>query len=85
MLLGTCYGALSPHEVVVGSAKMVGLAQIRRRHAALFQFGVLLEDQSRLADFLIAPDARTREVLRNELRRRSIGLRRLTAGGESAC
>src|SRR3979409_512208 len=44
ILLTTCYGALSPHEVAVGNAKLVGLAQVRRRHAALFQFGILRRD-----------------------------------------
>jgi len=74
LLLTACYGALSPHEVVLGTAKLVGLAQIRRRHAALFQVGILLHDQSRLADFLVVPDEPTREQLRAELRRRTTGL-----------
>lgn len=74
LLLGACYGALSPHEVVMGTAKLVGLAQIRRRHAALFQFGVLLQDQSALADLLVVPDESTREELRAELRRRTVGI-----------
>jgi lipoate-protein ligase A len=74
LLLATCYGSLSPHEVVVGRAKLVGLAQIRRRQAWLFQFGVLRQDQSRLADYLVVPNEETREELRAELRRRTIGL-----------
>jgi lipoate---protein ligase len=78
LLLATCYGALSPHEVVVGEAKVMGLAQIRRRHAALFQFGVLLADQSPLADYLAVPDAAARERLRAELGRRTVGLDRVT-------
>jgi lipoate-protein ligase A len=70
-LLATCYGALSPHEVVDSEGrKIVGLAQVRRRHAALFQMGVLLRDQSPLADFMHGP----REELRAELRRRSAGI-----------
>jgi lipoate---protein ligase len=77
VLLAACYGALSPHEVVVGSAKLVGLAQIRRRHAALFQFGVLLQDQSPMADLLMVPDESTREELRAALRRRTVGLAQL--------
>jgi lipoate---protein ligase len=77
LLLAACYGALSPHEVVVGSAKLVGLAQIRRRHAALFQFGVLLQDQSPLADLIMVPDESTREELRAALRRRTVGLAQL--------
>jgi lipoate-protein ligase A len=71
-LLSTCYGALSPHEVVNASnAKVVGFAQVRRKHAALFQVGVLLRDQSALADFLRVDD---REALRRELQHRSAGL-----------
>jgi lipoate-protein ligase A len=77
LLLTVCYGALSPHEVVVGAAKLVGLAQVRRRHAALFQFGILLQDQSPLADYLVVPDESTRENLRASLRGRTVGLAQL--------
>lgn len=71
-LLSTCYGALSPHELVnAAGAKVVGFAQVRRRHAALFQVGILLRDQSGLADFLQVED---REALRRELHRKSAGL-----------
>jgi lipoate---protein ligase len=77
LLLLACYGALSPHEVVVGRAKLVGLAQVRRRHAALFQLGVLLQDQSPLADLLVVPDEDTREALRAALRQRTVGLAQL--------
>ena len=72
LLLDTCYGALSPHEVVIGHQKVVGLAQIRRRDRALFQFGVLLRDQSDLADYLLAEGVR--EQLRDELSGRTSGL-----------
>ncbi len=75
LLLSTCYGALSPHEVVnVHGAKVIGFAQVRRRHAALFQIGILLRDQSRLADLLKTPDDASRERLRAELQTRSAGL-----------
>jgi lipoate-protein ligase A len=75
LLLTCCYGALSPYEIVDGEGrKLVGLAQIRRRHAALFQIGILLRDQSPLADFLNVPDEATREQLRAELQRRTVGL-----------
>jgi lipoate---protein ligase len=77
LLLDACYGALSPHEVVVGSAKLAGLAQVRRRHAALFQFGVLLQDQSPLADLLVVRDEETRSRLRAALRTRTVGLAQL--------
>jgi lipoate-protein ligase A len=73
-LLACCYGALSPHEVAIGSAKVIGLAQVRRRHAALFQAGCLLRDQSDLADLLRLPDAATRDAVRQALRQRSRGL-----------
>jgi lipoate-protein ligase A len=74
ILLTTCYGALSPHEVAIGNAKLVGLAQIRRRHAALFQFGILLRDQSPLADFLHVSDEATRADVREELHCRTGGI-----------
>lgn len=74
-LLRTCFGALSPHEVVAdGGRKLVGLAQVRRRHAALFQIGILLRDQSPLADLLRMPDEKAREHLRASLRQRTVGL-----------
>jgi lipoate-protein ligase A len=81
LLLSTCYGALSPHEVVIGngSSKLVGLAQVRRRHAALFQFGLLLRDQSPLADYLLVNDEPTREQLKIALRSRTVGLETLTS------
>jgi lipoate-protein ligase A len=71
LVLACCYGALSPHEVVdSGGRKIVGFAQVRRRHAALFQIGILFRDQSPLADLLDIEPAQ-REELRGELRRRS--------------
>jgi lipoate-protein ligase A len=79
VLLDVCYGALSPHEVVLGSAKLIGIAQVRRRHAALLQFGILLRDQSPLADLLHVPDDQTRDCLRAELRLRTVGLESLPA------
>jgi lipoate-protein ligase A len=87
-LLATCYGALSPHEIVVDSAhtpkKLVGLAQIRRRHAALFQFGILLRDQSPLAEYLALPDPLTRQRLRTELQARTTSLTAVTHRSASA-
>jgi lipoate---protein ligase len=80
----TCYGVLSPHEVVVGTKKLVGLAQVRRRHAALFVFGVLLRNQSQLAEYLQVPDEATRHQLRRELMDRTVGLAELTSRSASA-
>ena len=79
----TCYGVLSPHEVVVGAKKLVGLAQVRRRHAALFVFGVLLLNQSQLAEYLQVPDEATRQQLRRELMDRTVGLAELTSRSAS--
>jgi lipoate-protein ligase A len=76
LLQTTCYGGLSPHEIVAGPSarKLVGLAQVRRRHAVLFQFGILLRDQSPLADFLQIPNDSSRENLKEALRERTVGL-----------
>lgn len=78
-LLAACYGALSPHELVIGrpARKVIGLAQVRRRDASLFQVGVLLRDQAPLADVLRADDA-IRESLRGALSGRTIGLESFT-------
>jgi lipoate-protein ligase A len=83
-LLVACYGALSPHEIVVDGKKLVGLAQVRRRDAALFQFGVLLRDQSALADYLNVPDEPTRAALRAALAERTVGLTAVTDRPASA-
>jgi lipoate-protein ligase A len=74
LLLAACYGALSPHELAVGHSKLVGLAQVRRRHAVLYQFGILLQDQSRLADYLVVPNEHSRDEMRDALRKRTVGL-----------
>ena len=73
-LRAACYGGLSPYEVVVSRAKIVGLAQARRREAALFQIGILLRDQSELAEVLVTPD---REQLRKDMQARTVGLDQL--------
>lgn len=93
-LRDACYAGLSPHEVVVGAtepplaragvAKIVGLAQVRRRHAALFQVGVLLRDQSALADLLRVPDMATRTGVRAALGERTIGLEDVLGGPVTA-
>jgi lipoate-protein ligase A len=64
-----CYGALSPYEVVDSQwRKFVGLAQVRRKHAALFMVGILCDgrDQSPLEAYLHLPQG--------ELARRSVGI-----------
>lgn len=69
-----CYGSLSPYEVVVGGAKLAGLAQVRRRHGVLFQAGLLLRNQARLADFVVARSESERAALRRHLAVRTVGL-----------
>jgi lipoate-protein ligase A len=79
LVAATCYGTPSPHEVVVGAAKLAGLAQVRRRHAVLFQAGILLRDQSMVAELVRVPDEATRAGLRRALAERTIGLDGLLA------
>ena len=74
-LLSTCYGALSPHELTVEGKKLVGLAQVRRRETTLYVLGILLRDQSPLAEYLVGDD----DTLRAELARRTVGLSSLTS------
>jgi len=51
-----CFGGLSPYEVTVDGRKVVGLAQVRRRHGALFQTAVQLHwDAPRVAGLLALP------------------------------
>lgn len=54
-----CFGGLSPWEVVVGGRKIVGLAQLRRRHGVLLTSGTLLArpDWHLLCDTLGRPRA----------------------------
>jgi lipoyl(octanoyl) transferase len=84
LLLASCFGALSPHEVVVGSAKIAGLAQVRRRRAALFQIGILLHDQAGLAEYLKVPVGADRAALAHELGVRTAGVDRITGRSASA-
>lgn len=54
-----CFGGLSPWEVVVGGRKIVGLAQLRRRHGVLLTSGTLLArpDWTLLCESLDRPAA----------------------------
>ncbi len=53
-----CFGGLSPYEVTVDTRKVVGLAQVRRRHGALFQTAVQLRfDARQMAALLTVPVA----------------------------
>src|SRR5690606_25581759 len=53
-----CFGSFSPYEVAVGRRKVVGLAQVRRRQAVLYQVGILLRSATELlAEVLSCPPA----------------------------
>lgn len=53
-----CFGGLSPFEVTVDGRKVVGLAQVRRGHGALFQSAILLRwSPFPLADILAVAEA----------------------------
>lgn len=70
----SCFGTLSPYEVVVDGRKLWGLAQVRRRGVALYVAGLLRDaDPGRLADFLAVP-VEDRPPLADELRRRAVSL-----------
>jgi lipoate-protein ligase A len=69
-----CYATLSPHEIVSGGRKLVGLAQARRRAGVLLQAGVLLRWQpERLVPLLAIAPARRAETV-GALRARAVGL-----------
>ncbi len=67
-----CFGSLSPYEVVAGSRKLVGLAQVRRRAGTLVQCGIYAHfDADRLASLLAVPD---RPSVVAALREAAVGL-----------
>jgi lipoate-protein ligase A len=73
-----CFGSLSPFEVVVGRRKLVGLAQIRRRGATLFQAGIYLGPTvHEIADLLAVP-AERRVDLATDLAARTTDLETVT-------
>lgn len=84
LLLQVCYGTLSPHEVVVGTRKLAGLAQVRRAQGVLFQAGILLRDQSALANYVRVPDEAARGALSESLRLRGVGLMELVDPGTAS-
>lgn len=74
LLRQSCYGAVSPYEVVVNGRKLVGLDQVRRKVGFLFQGGLLLRwEPERLASLLAAlPEERS--AFAEGLRTRAAGL-----------
>ncbi len=80
----TCFGGLSPYEVTVGERKIVGLAQVRRRHGALFQCAVPLHWRPLdLARLIALPDDE-RLALATALEARATGLYDLVGVGSAS-
>lgn len=71
-----CFGSLSPYEVVVGTKKLVGLAQVRRRGGVLLQAGLHLHfDAGALVDVLPTQD---RSAVTTALTMAALGLNEAT-------
>lgn len=74
LLKRVCFAGWSPYEVLVGDAKLVGLAQRRRRGAALLQAGLYTHWRpARTAELVARTDAE-RRMLDTELAWRVAGL-----------
>lgn len=71
----TCFGGLSPFEVVADDGrKLVGLSQARRRVGTLFQCGIAMRfDHATLAE-VVEPEPTTRAALEQALRAACAGL-----------
>lgn len=66
-----CFGTLSPYEVVVGTRKLVGLAQVRRRGNVLLQSGIHRHFDAAGLARLLAPQ--NHEKATSALQRAAIG------------
>lgn len=72
----TCFGGISPWEVVDGDGrKVAGLSQVRRRTGTLFQCGMPLTLDAALLAAVLEPDAHERDALAEALAARATGLR----------
>lgn len=69
-----CFGTFSPYEVAVGPRKLVGLAQVRRRGAALYQVGFLLRSATDLLAQVLACPPSERLALAHALEERTVDL-----------
>jgi lipoate-protein ligase A len=79
-----CYGTLSPFEVVVGTRKVVGLCQVRRRPGTIYQVDTHLRWRpERLASLLAISESQRRE-LAAQLRNVAAGLDELAGREVSA-
>lgn len=78
ILRRSCYGSLSPYEVVMGQRKVIGLDMIRRRRGSLLQAGVLLHWETEMLAQLLGHSQAEQDILRAGLSERAVGLDRLT-------
>jgi len=69
-----CFGGLSPYEVTVDGRKIVGLAQVRRRHGGLFQTALQLRWDAPLMSRLLTVPLGDRVALVAALEERVVGL-----------
>ncbi len=69
-----CFGGQSPFEVLAAGRKLVGFAQVRRRHGALLQVGVYTTWPGRELADLLALTADERTALTARLAQRVVGL-----------
>jgi lipoate-protein ligase A len=77
----SCYGTLSPWEVVIGKRKIVGLCQVRRKAGALYQVGVYLHFDPKALGELLDLNNNQRKVLGTRLHNAAVGLD--VAGGRA--
>ncbi len=69
-----CFGGLSPYEVTVDGRKVVGLAQVRRRHGGLFQTALQLRWDAPLMSRLLTVPPGDHAALTAALEERVVGL-----------
>ena len=74
ILRRSCYGSLSPYEIVIGHRKVVGFDMIRRRTGSLLQAGVLLHWETETLAQLLGHTQEQQTLLRDELLGRAVGL-----------
>jgi lipoate---protein ligase len=79
-----CYGTLSPFEPVVGLRKAVGLCQVRRRAAMLYQVGIYLSWKPEALVALLALSSDARRSLVQRLHGAAAGMDELTGRKVSA-
>lgn len=74
LLQKICFAGRSPYEVCAGEHKIVGLAQIRRRHGALFQLGIYARWEPQRTAALLALPEQERPALTQALAARVAGI-----------